>query len=173
MDQKQPSSLARYLDGEFWEIKDAFRDAISKCDLFQSSRYVFLKTHSEELAWVNEMKYTVTSSSRHLMESVHILLTVSIDLNPFCASFECEFLCSYELTLDQSRDLTAERLYHILRLPFMREHLQNQVRITHSITHYYCVVTMVKIGCHLVKTIVLWYNSSEIKFALYSKAQLH
>lgn len=38
MDQKQTSSLARYLDGEFWEIKDAFRDAISKCELFQSSR---------------------------------------------------------------------------------------------------------------------------------------
>ncbi|XP_051772682.1 acyl-coenzyme A oxidase-like protein isoform X4 [Ctenopharyngodon idella] len=72
MDQKQTSSLARYLDGEFWEIKDAFRDAISKCELFQSS--------------------------------------------------------SYELTLDQSRDLTAERLHHILRLPFMREHLQNQLK---------------------------------------------
>ncbi|XP_067241694.1 acyl-coenzyme A oxidase-like protein isoform X1 [Chanodichthys erythropterus] len=72
MDQKQTSSLARYLDGEFWEIKDAFRDAISKCELFQSS--------------------------------------------------------SNELTLDQNRDLTAERLYHILRLPFMREHLQNQLK---------------------------------------------
>ncbi|KAK9964927.1 hypothetical protein ABG768_006054 [Culter alburnus] len=72
MDQKQTSSLARYLDGEFWEIKDAFRDAISKCELFQSS--------------------------------------------------------SYDLTLDQNRDLTAERLYHILRLPFMREHLQNQLK---------------------------------------------
>ncbi|XP_067278051.1 acyl-coenzyme A oxidase-like protein isoform X2 [Pseudorasbora parva] len=72
MDQKQPSSLARYLDGEFWEIKEAFRDAFSKCELFQSS--------------------------------------------------------SYELTLDQNRDLTAERLYHILRLPFMRKHLQNQLK---------------------------------------------
>ncbi|XP_016298638.1 acyl-coenzyme A oxidase-like protein isoform X5 [Sinocyclocheilus anshuiensis] len=70
MDQIQYRSFARYLDGEFWEIKDAFRDAISKCELFQSS--------------------------------------------------------SYELTLDQSRDLTAERLYHLLRLPFMKEHLRNQ-----------------------------------------------
>lgn len=50
MEQKQTSSLARYLDGEFWEIKDSFRDAISKCELFQSSRYVCLKTHSQELA---------------------------------------------------------------------------------------------------------------------------
>ncbi|XP_016298629.1 acyl-coenzyme A oxidase-like protein isoform X4 [Sinocyclocheilus anshuiensis] len=72
MDQIQYRSFARYLDGEFWEIKDAFRDAISKCELFQSS--------------------------------------------------------SYELTLDQSRDLTAERLYHLLRLPFMKEHLRNQLK---------------------------------------------
>ncbi|XP_058651271.1 acyl-coenzyme A oxidase-like protein isoform X2 [Onychostoma macrolepis] len=71
--QIQSSSLARYLDGEFWEIKHAFRDAISTCELFQSS--------------------------------------------------------SYELTLDQCRDLTAERLYHMLRLPFMKEHLRNQLGV--------------------------------------------
>ncbi|XP_059372960.1 acyl-coenzyme A oxidase-like protein [Carassius carassius] len=72
MDRRQSSSFARYLDGESWEIKDALRDAIAKCQLFESS--------------------------------------------------------SYELTLDQSRDLTAERLYHLLRLPCMKEHLRNQLK---------------------------------------------
>ncbi|XP_051506706.1 acyl-coenzyme A oxidase-like protein isoform X2 [Myxocyprinus asiaticus] len=64
--------MARYLDGEFWEIKDAFREEISKCELFQSS--------------------------------------------------------SYELTLDQNRDLTAERLHYIIKLPLMRKHLKNQLK---------------------------------------------
>ncbi|TRY97605.1 hypothetical protein DNTS_004741, partial [Danionella cerebrum] len=72
MDQKRPSSLARYLDGDFWEIKDAFRDAISKSSLFQCS-------------W-------------------------------------------FDLSLEQSRDLTADRLYHILRLPVMKEHLKKQLK---------------------------------------------
>lgn len=41
MDQIQSaSSLLRYLDGELWEIKDALREEISKCELFQSSRCV-------------------------------------------------------------------------------------------------------------------------------------
>ncbi|KAI1896967.1 hypothetical protein AGOR_G00100360 [Albula goreensis] len=66
------SSLSRYLDGEFCDIKDHLRQEISQCDLFKSS--------------------------------------------------------SYDLTLDETRDLTAERLHFVLQLPEMRRHLKDQVK---------------------------------------------
>ncbi|XP_012685296.1 acyl-coenzyme A oxidase-like protein [Clupea harengus] len=66
------SSLAKYLDGEFWEVKDQIRGEISSCELFQSN--------------------------------------------------------SYDLTLDQTRDLTVERLHYFLKLPQIRSQLKDQVK---------------------------------------------
>ncbi|XP_073776443.1 acyl-coenzyme A oxidase-like protein isoform X4 [Danio rerio] len=124
IDQMPSSSLARYLDGEFWEIKDAFRDAISKSDLFQSS--------------------------------------------------------CYERTLDQNRDLTADRLYHILRQPVMKEHLKNQLKEKQkgfinksmSITEVVCAADMntgVKLGvvCGLYGGAVNNLGSPEQKIKFY------
>ncbi|XP_056616227.1 acyl-coenzyme A oxidase-like protein isoform X2 [Triplophysa dalaica] len=121
MDQIQSaSSLLRYLDGELWEIKDALREEISKCELFQSS--------------------------------------------------------SYELTLDQNRDLTADRFHHILRLPLMKGHLKDQVKEKQkgfiakslSITELICsadMATGVKVGvvCALYGGAVSNLGSSEQK----------
>ncbi|KAG9275009.1 acyl-coenzyme A oxidase-like protein [Astyanax mexicanus] len=66
-----PSSLSRYLDGEFWKIRDNLREGISNCELFQRS--------------------------------------------------------SYDLSLDQIRDLTADRLHYAMKLPLMQRHLTDQV----------------------------------------------
>nr|XP_055026359.1 acyl-coenzyme A oxidase-like protein [Misgurnus anguillicaudatus] len=121
MDQmRSTSSLLRYLDGDYWEIKDVLREAISKCELFHCS--------------------------------------------------------SYELTLDQHRDLTADRLRHILRLPLMKEHLKNQVKEKQkgfiakslSMTELICsadLATGVKIGvvCGLYGGAVNNLGSSEQK----------
>ncbi|XP_056326556.1 acyl-coenzyme A oxidase-like protein isoform X1 [Danio aesculapii] len=124
MDQMPSSSLARYLDGEFCEIKHAFRDAISKSELFQSS--------------------------------------------------------CYERTLDQNRDLTADRLSHILRLPVMKEHLKNQLKEKQkgfinksmSITEVVCAADMntgVKLGvvCGLYGGAVNNLGSPEQKIKFY------
>ncbi|XP_062320144.1 acyl-coenzyme A oxidase-like protein [Osmerus eperlanus] len=67
-----PSSLARYLDGEFWETKDSIRNAISQCELFKTS--------------------------------------------------------SYDLNLDQNRELTVDRLQFILQLPAVQRQLKDQVK---------------------------------------------
>ncbi|XP_062375343.1 acyl-coenzyme A oxidase-like protein [Sardina pilchardus] len=66
------TTLAKYLDGEFWEVKDQIRREISICELFQSN--------------------------------------------------------SYDLTLDETRDLTAERLHYFLKLPLIRSQLIDQVK---------------------------------------------
>lgn len=39
-DKSTPSSLARYLDGEFWETKDHIREEISQGEPFRTSRFV-------------------------------------------------------------------------------------------------------------------------------------
>uniref|UniRef100_A0A9J7Z4V3 Acyl-coenzyme A oxidase n=1 Tax=Cyprinus carpio carpio TaxID=630221 RepID=A0A9J7Z4V3_CYPCA len=51
MDQIQSSSFARYLDGEFWEIKDAFRDAISD--------RVSLKTDSRDVMHIENILFSL------------------------------------------------------------------------------------------------------------------
>ncbi|KAI5611541.1 acyl-coenzyme A oxidase-like protein [Silurus asotus] len=66
-----PTSLSRYLDGDFWRTKDILREEISRCELFQQS--------------------------------------------------------SYDLNLEQIRDLTAQRLHFVLKLPLMKQHLNDQV----------------------------------------------
>ncbi|KAL2083269.1 hypothetical protein ACEWY4_021042 [Coilia grayii] len=67
------STLAKFLDGDYWEVKDQIRREISRCELFQSN--------------------------------------------------------SYDLTLDQTRDLTAERLHYFLKLPQIRSQLKDQLQV--------------------------------------------
>lgn len=38
------------------------------------------------------------------------------------------FPFSYDLTLEQSRELTVHRLYFVLKLPLMKRHLSDQVK---------------------------------------------
>uniref|UniRef100_A0A668A8M4 Acyl-coenzyme A oxidase n=2 Tax=Myripristis murdjan TaxID=586833 RepID=A0A668A8M4_9TELE len=71
-DSPAPSSLSRYLDGDFWRAKDVVREGISQCELFHTS--------------------------------------------------------SYDLTLDQNRELTMDRLHYVMRMPLMRQHLKDQVK---------------------------------------------
>ncbi|KAF7670263.1 hypothetical protein LDENG_00027490 [Lucifuga dentata] len=68
----EPSTLSRYLDGEFWRTRDALKEQISSCELFQ----------------VN----------------------------------------SYEMTLDQSRDLTMERLFYVMQTPVMQNIFKDQLK---------------------------------------------
>ncbi|KAM6956252.1 acyl-coenzyme A oxidase-like protein [Aplochiton taeniatus] len=113
-------TLARYLDGEYWQTKDSIRNEISLCELFQRS--------------------------------------------------------SYDLTLDQNRDLTVERLHYVMNMSLMRPHLKDQVKekqpgfITKSlgITELICsadMATGVKLGvvCGLFGGAITNLGSSEQK----------
>lgn len=42
--------------------------------------------------------------------------------------FYLNAFCSYELTLEQCRELTVQRLDFVLKLPLMKRHLCDQVK---------------------------------------------
>ncbi|KAM3862836.1 acyl-coenzyme A oxidase-like protein [Diretmus argenteus] len=87
---------------------------------------------------------------------------------------------SYDLTLDQARDLTAERLHYVMRTPLLRQHLKDQVKdrqqgfITKSLgfTELVCsadMATGVKLGvvCGLYGGAVTNLGSQEQKHTWY------
>ncbi|KAI4871484.1 hypothetical protein NFI96_003377 [Prochilodus magdalenae] len=118
---KPPSSLSRYLDGEFWEAKDVLREEVSSTELFQRS--------------------------------------------------------SYGLSLEEIRDLTAERLHSVLKTPLMQRHLCDQVTgrkkgfITKSlgITELICAADMatgVKVSEGAAACPISWRNYTELNQVL-------
>ncbi|XP_030626194.1 acyl-coenzyme A oxidase-like protein isoform X1 [Chanos chanos] len=99
-------------------------------------------------------KYTASSLSRYLDGEFWATKNLIREEISKCDLFQSS---SYDLTLDQSRDLTAERLRYVLNLPTMRLHLKDQVKdkknrfITKSlgITELVCsadMATGVKLG---------------------------
>ncbi|KAJ8013869.1 hypothetical protein DPEC_G00034280 [Dallia pectoralis] len=70
-DKSNHSSLARYLDGEFWEIKDNLREEISKGEVFRKSSYGLPLDQNRDLT-VERLEYILTRPlmRRHLQDQV-------------------------------------------------------------------------------------------------------
>uniref|UniRef100_A0A4W5NM58 Acyl-coenzyme A oxidase n=1 Tax=Hucho hucho TaxID=62062 RepID=A0A4W5NM58_9TELE len=58
-DKSTPSSLARYLDGEFWETKDHIREEISQGEPFRTSSYGLTLDQNRDLT-VERLEYILT-----------------------------------------------------------------------------------------------------------------